>query len=101
MFKDPVTLHCGHSYCRACAVRWFTAPTKLCPAGRCAASANCNPAALPTAFALRDVVESQRVHCRNGLYQTASGLAIDAHGCIERPRLADAAAHETVCEHAW
>ena len=100
-FRDPVTLHCGHSLCRACAVRWFTEPSKLCPIGRCAASANCEPAALPTAYALRDVVDSLRVHCRYGLYKTVNGdWAVDVSGCPKQMRPADAAAHEKTCEHA-
>ena len=102
VFKDPVTLHCGHSYCRMCAVRWFTVPGKLCPAGRCVESANCKPAALPAAFALRDVVDSLRVHCRHGLYHNGAGWAIIPYGlgCSAQLRRADVAAHDAVCVYA-
>ena len=96
-----MTLHCGHSLCRACAVSWFTAPSKLCPIGRCAASANCKPAELPTAYALRDVVDSARVYCRYGLCEGSDGRwIIDHYGCPEQLRRADVAAHEKVCGHA-
>ena len=39
VFTDPVTLACGHTFCRACAVQWFDAPAKRGPLRRAAPKA--------------------------------------------------------------
>ena len=101
VFTDPVTLACGHTFCRACALSWFTMPAKLCPVARCPASANTQPAALPTQYALKDVIESLRVYCRFGLREDERGAWIpDPEGCPAQLSRAEAAAHEAACEHA-
>jgi WD40 repeat protein len=101
VFTDPVTLACGHTFCRGCAVRWFTSPAKRCPAARCPASAKSKPAALPTAYALREVVEALRVYCRFGLREDDRGGWIsDAAGCQAQMSLGEVSAHEATCEHA-
>jgi WD40 repeat protein len=101
VFADPVQLACGHTFCRACAVRWFTNPAKRCPVARCAASAGSKPASLPTAFALKGVVEALRVYCRFGGREAArGGWRPDPEGCLAQLSRSDAAAHEAACEHA-
>ena len=72
-FTDPVTLACGHTFCRACAVQWFNTPAKRCPVARCPASSNSKPAALPTAYVVKDIVADLRVHCRFGLREDEHG----------------------------
>ena len=66
VFTDPVTLACGHTFCRSCALRWFTNSAKRCPVARCPASANTQPQALPTQYVLKGVLDALRVHCRFG-----------------------------------
>ena len=101
VFTDPVTLACGHTFCRACAVRWFTNPAKRCPVARCAASAKSKPATLPAAYALKGVVESLRVYCRFGVREDERGAWVaDPAGCPAQLTRADVAAHEAACEHA-
>ena len=102
VFTDPVMLACGHTFCRACAVRWFNAPAKRCPVARCAASANSQPAALPTAYALKSMAEALRMHCRFGLREDAQGgWEPDPEGCPAQLRREEAAAHEAACAHAF
>jgi sugar lactone lactonase YvrE len=101
VFTDPVQLACGHTFCRACAVRWFTSSAKRCPVARCAASAGSKPASLPTAFALKGVVEALRVYCRFGVREDERGAwKPDPEGCLAQLSRSDAAAHEAACEHA-
>ena len=59
--RQPVTIRCGHTFCRGCATRWFDASAKLCPTGRCPASkgvkcvAGCSlRASAPSAFTSDD-----------------------------------------------
>ena len=101
IFVDPVVLACGHTFCRACAVRWFNAPAKRCPVARCPASANSQPATLPSAYALKNMAEALRVYCRYGLREDERGEWVcDAAGCQAQLCRADVAAHEAACEHA-
>ena len=101
VFTDPVTLACGHTFCRGCAVSWFTSSAKRCPSARCPASANTQPAALPTAYALREVVDALRVYCRFGLREDDRGGWIpDPAACQAQMSLGEVAAHEAKCEHA-
>ena len=101
VFQDPVMLACGHFFCRACAMRWFNAPAKRCPTARCPASANSQPAAMPTAYAVKNMAEALRVYCRFGLREDARGEWVpDSEGCQVRLSRAEVAAHEAACEHA-
>jgi hypothetical protein len=101
VFTDPVTLACGHTFCRACAAAWFTSPAKRCPVARCAASANTQPQALPTQYVLKGVLDALRVHCRFGLREDERGAwKPDPEGCPAQMSRGDAAAHEATCEHA-
>jgi hypothetical protein len=101
VFTDPVTLACGHTFCRACALAWFTSPAKRCPVARCAASARSKPQALPTQYALKGVVESLRVYCRFGVREDErGGWKPDPEGCLAQLSRGEAAAHEASCEHA-
>ena len=101
IFVDPITLLCGHTFCRACAVRWFNAPAKRCPVARCPASANSQPATLPSAYTVKNLAEALRVYCRYGLREDERGEWVpDAAGCQAQLCRADVAAHEAACEHA-
>jgi hypothetical protein len=101
VFTDPVTLACGHTFCRACAVSWFTSPAKRCPLGACPASAKSKPAKLPTQYALKSMVDALRVRCRFGLCEDErGGWMPDPSGCPAQLSRAEAAAHEASCEHA-
>ncbi len=101
VLTDPVSLACGHSFCRACAVRWFTNPAKCCPECRRPDTAGSNPASLPTELRLRDIVEALRMHCRFGLREDERGAWIpDPAGCQAQLRRDEVTAHEAVCEHA-
>jgi hypothetical protein len=101
VLTDPVSLACGHSFCRACAVRWFTSSAKLCPECRRPDTAGSNPASLPTELRLRDIVEALRMHCRFGLREDERGAWIpDPAGCQAQLRRDEVTAHEAVCEHA-
>ena len=101
VFADPVALACGHTFCRACAMGHFTAPAKRCPVARCPASANSQPATLPSAYALKNMAEALRVYCRYGLREDEHGEWVpDAEGCQAQLCRADVAAHEATCEHA-
>ena len=101
VFADPVTLACGHTFCRACAVSWFTAPAKLCPAARCPASKNAKPATLATAWTVKGTADALRVYCRFGLREDERGALVpDPEGCPAQLCHRNAAAHEAACEHA-
>ena len=101
VFTDPVTLACGHTFCRACAVSWFTTQAKRCPLGACPASAKSKPAKLPTQYVLKSMVDALRVRCRFGLCEDErGGWMPDPEGCPAQLSRADAAAHEASCEHA-
>jgi hypothetical protein len=102
VFTDPVTLACGHTFCRTCAMSWFTSSAKRCPVARCAASAGSKPAVLPTNYALKGVVEALRVYCRFGVCEDEHGgwMLDSAGGCPVQLSRAEAAAHEAACEHA-
>ena len=101
VFTDPVTLACGHSFCRACAVSWFDASAKRCPVARCPASANARPATLPPQYALKGMVEALRVHCRFGVREGDRGnWTHDRDGCQAHLLIADVSAHEASCEYA-
>ena len=101
VFTDPVTLACGHTFCRACALRWFTSPAKRCPVARCAASANTQPQALPTQYVLKGVLDALRVYCRFGVREDERGAWVpDPEGCPLQLSRGEAAAHEAACEHA-
>ena len=101
VFTDPVTLACGHTFCRGCAASWFTSPAKVCPVARCPASAGSTPAALPAAYALKSMVEALRVRCRFGVVDDGrGGWMADPEGCQAQLSRAEAAAHEAACEHA-
>ena len=96
VFTEPIVLACGHSFCRSCAAKWFTNPSRLCPAARCPASANSKPASLPAAFSLKGVVESLLQYCPYGVRRSEEGELIpDPHGCGCTAQLgrAEAAAH--------
>ncbi|MGH0150965.1 UNVERIFIED_CONTAM: hypothetical protein FKN15_048848 [Acipenser sinensis] len=55
IFKDPVTLHCNHSFCKACLDQcWKVKRARECPVCRKRASMG----ELPPNFALRNIVES-------------------------------------------
>ncbi|XP_034773458.2 zinc-binding protein A33-like [Acipenser ruthenus] len=55
IFKDPVTLHCNHSFCKACLDQcWKEKRARECPVCRTRASMG----QLPPNFALRNIVES-------------------------------------------
>lgn len=100
-FTDPVTLACGHSFCRACAVSWFDSLAKRCPVARCPASAKAQPATLPAAFALKGMVEALRVHCRFGVREGEHGiLKHNPDGCPAHLLVANVSAHEAACEYA-
>ena len=103
VFTDPVTLACGHTFCRACAVHWFNAASdKLCPLARCPVSANSQPAALPTVYIVKGMVDNLRVHCRFGLREDERGRwTPDAEGCQAQLSRDAVAAHEAACEHAF
>ena len=101
VFTDPVTLACGHTFCRACAVSWFTAPAKLCPAARCPASKNAKPATLATAWTVKGTADALRVYCRFGLRENERGALVpDPEGRPAQLCHGNAAAHEAACEHA-
>ena len=85
VFTDPVTLACGHTFCRQCAVDWFTTPRKLCPVARCPASAKTKPAQLPTAYALKGMIDALRVYCRYGLREDEGRWMPDPEGCLAAP----------------
>ncbi|KAK1152079.1 tripartite motif-containing protein 35-like [Acipenser oxyrinchus oxyrinchus] len=54
IFKDPVTLHCNHSFCKACLDQcWKKKGTRECPV--CKRRSSMHP---PLNFALRNIVES-------------------------------------------
>ena len=103
VFNDPVSLPCGHTFCRVCAVSWFAGRRgRLCPVARCAASAGAKPAELPTQFVVRSVVDALRVRCRHGLREAAADgvWEPDPDGCPAHLRLSEASAHEATCEYA-
>ncbi|MGH0183538.1 UNVERIFIED_CONTAM: hypothetical protein FKN15_012354 [Acipenser sinensis] len=55
IFKDPVTLHCNHSFCKACLDQcWKEKRARECPVCRRRSSVK----ELPLNFALRNIVES-------------------------------------------
>ncbi|XP_058873554.1 zinc-binding protein A33-like isoform X2 [Acipenser ruthenus] len=55
IFKDPVTLHCNHSFCKACLdLCWKEKRARECPICRRRSSVE----DLPLNFALRNIVES-------------------------------------------
>jgi len=101
VFTDPVSLFCGHTFCRQCAVRWFAMPRKLCPAARCPASAKSKPAQLPPAYALKGVVDALRVYCRYGLREDEERWTPDPEGCPAHLLREEAAAHEAACAYAY
>ena len=72
-FMDPVTLACGHTFCRACAVGWFDSPAKRCPTARCDKSAMSDPAALTTTYTLKSMADALRHYCRFGLREDEHG----------------------------
>lgn len=102
-FTQPVSLACGHTYCRTCAELWFTGgPDRRCPAARCEASAGATPSALPTNYVIQSMVAQQRVHCRFGLRaleQSGAWVPYPA-GCQAQLALDEAEAHEAVCGFA-
>ena len=101
VFTDPVTLACGHTYCRACAVRWFTNSARRCPVCRRPETAGSNPATLSTAITVKGMVDELRVYCRFGMREDERGAWVaDPEGCPLQLSRGDAAAHEAVCEHA-
>jgi hypothetical protein len=101
VFADPVTLACGHTFCRACAVRWFTNSAKRCPVCRGPDTAGSNPATLSTAITVKGMVEELRVYCRFGMREDERGAWVpDPDGCPLQLSRGDAAAHEAACEHA-
>ncbi|MGH0169976.1 UNVERIFIED_CONTAM: hypothetical protein FKN15_057964 [Acipenser sinensis] len=54
IFKDPVTLHCNHCFCKACLYQcWKEKRARECPVCRTRASAG----QLPVDFKLRNIVE--------------------------------------------
>ncbi len=98
-FTDPVTLACGHTFCRACAESCFEAASKCCPL--CRHPVTTNPAALQTAYALKGMVEALRVHCRFGVCEGERGSwKHDPDGCPAHLLVADVSAHEAACEYA-
>ena len=98
VFADPVTLACGHTLCRACAVKCFEA-TKCCPL--CRHRLDADPAALPTNYSLKSMVEELRVYCRFGLREDdRGGWMPDPAGCPLQLSRGEAAAHEAACEYA-
>ena len=101
-FDDPVTLNCGHAYCRACAVLWFQrGPSARCPEARCDTSAKSKPAKAATAWRLKAGVDALHVYCRFGLREDErGGWAPDPTLCHAQLAAFDVAAHEAVCEYA-
>jgi len=91
----------GHTFCRQCAVRWFSEPRKLCPAARCPASAKSKPTQLPTAYVLKGMVDDLRVYCRYGLRVDEGRWTTDPEGCQAHLLREEAAAHEASCAHAF
>jgi len=101
VFTDPVSLLCGHTFCRQCAVTWFAEPGKLCPLARCPASANSQPAELPTAYVIKEMVDALRVYCRYGLREDEGCWTPDPEGCLAHLLREEVAAHEAACAHAF
>ena len=94
-FKE-VNLPCGHTFCRACVVRWFERQ-RTCPECR----ADTAPGApLPTNWMARALVDELRVRCRFGVKEEGDGWVADDAGCTARLPLDGAAAHEAACGFA-
>ena len=91
-----MNLPCGHTFCRACVVRWFERQ-RTCPECR----VNTPPGApLPTNWTVRAQVDELRVRCRFGLKEEGDGWVADEAGCPARLSLDGAAAHEAACGFA-
>ena len=94
-FKE-VALPCGHTFCRACVVRWFERQ-RTCPECR----ADTAPGApLPTNWTVRAKVDELRVRCRFGLKEQGDGWVADEAGCPVQLTLDGVAAHEAACGFA-
>ena len=94
-FKE-LNLPCGHTFCRACVVRWFERQ-RTCPECR----VNIPPGApLPTNWTVRAQVDELRVRCRFGVKEEGDGWVADEACCPARLSLDGAAAHEAACGFA-
>ena len=94
-FKE-ILLPCGHTFCRACVVRWFERQ-RTCPECR----ADTAPGApLPTNWTVRAQVDELRVRCRFGVKEEGDGWVADEAGCPAQLALDGAAAHEAACGFA-
>ena len=98
VFQDPVTLPCGHTFCRGCATTWFAKNTsKRCPK-RCTLSATFKPAVLQVTYGLRDAVDKLLVYCKHGLREDATP---DPDGCPAQVKRELIATHEKACPYAF
>ena len=100
---QPVTLSCGHCFCRGCAASWFTAAPKLCPVGRCPNTLYYNRVAgLGTSVTLQSLVDYVRQNgvcrCRFGCREGPHGeWEQDTEGCPWTGRASETDAHEATC----
>lgn len=100
---QPVTLSCGHCFCRGCAASWFTAAPKLCPVGRCPNTLYYNRVAgLGTSVTLQSLVDDVRQNgvcrCRFGCREGPHGeWEQDTEGCPWTGRASETDAHEATC----
>lgn len=89
IFKDPVVLHCGHSFCKACLEKyWDQKPVKNCPL--CREITICSPF---KSLALKGVSESFVAEKRRRISAQDQSVLCVVHGmkhelfCTEDQRL--------------
>jgi hypothetical protein len=106
LFTDPVALpSCGHSFCRGCAMIWFTSPARRCPTCRCESSLYFNRVTqLASNYALKSLADSVRLnrncHCRFGVRAGPRGdWEPDPEGCPWTGPASAADVHEAGCVH--
>jgi len=95
VFKDPIIVSCGHTFCRTCV---NTSTNELCPAD------GTKLAVVVTNLAVGEQINELYIHCKYGCRPSSSGIPgeyeCNPEGCPMEIKFGHRMDHESNCQYA-